>query len=89
MSSQPLEKGSLDDIAVRRFVKLWANFARYGNPTPNEKDVGIIWKPVEKDCLNYLDIGSELTLGTDPAPGRVELWKLIFEQNPKTAALLQ
>lgn len=86
---ESIEKDSQEDIAIRRCVTLWTNFAKYGNPTPNEHDVGIIWKPLEKDSLHFLDIGNELTVGTDYAPERIELWKFIFEQNPKTADFLK
>nr|WCC58149.1 carboxylesterase [Pharsalia antennata] len=84
----PLQPGSAEDIAVRRFVKLWTNFAKYGNPTPNEKELGITWKPVKAGELNFIDIGKDLTSEVDPEPERMQLWKEIFQLNPNTAKFL-
>ncbi|XP_018575271.1 juvenile hormone esterase [Anoplophora glabripennis] len=84
----PFQPGSIEDISVRRFVKLWTNFAKYGNPTPDEKELGITWKPAEKGQLHFIDIGNELTNEVDPESERMQLWKEIFQLNPNTANFL-
>ncbi|KAJ8963468.1 hypothetical protein NQ318_018951 [Aromia moschata] len=65
-----IKRGSLEDVSFRRFVKMWTNFAKYGNPTPNKNDVGVIWKPAQRGNINFLDIGSELTTGANPESER-------------------
>ncbi|XP_018575302.1 juvenile hormone esterase-like [Anoplophora glabripennis] len=84
----PFEPGSIEDISVRRFVKLWTNFAKYGNPTPDENELGIIWKPVETGQLNFIDIGNELTSEVNPESERMQLWKEIYQLCPNTASYL-
>ncbi|CAH1110140.1 unnamed protein product [Psylliodes chrysocephalus] len=39
-----LYRGVIERRAIRRFVKLWTNFARTGNPTPKGNDLNIEWK---------------------------------------------
>ncbi|KAI5634006.1 carboxylesterase family domain-containing protein [Phthorimaea operculella] len=57
-------KGSKDSVRTRkRVIKLWTNFAKYGNPTPDEDDalLQIKWDSVENPKkLNYLCLGAEL-----------------------------
>lgn len=71
---------------MRRITKLWTNFARYGNPTP-EKDelIGVVWKPVanEKE-LNYLHIDEEFSMKVNPDRERMALWDEILQLNPST-----
>nr|XP_023011775.1 esterase B1-like [Leptinotarsa decemlineata]XP_023011783.1 esterase B1-like [Leptinotarsa decemlineata]XP_023011790.1 esterase B1-like [Leptinotarsa decemlineata]XP_023011794.1 esterase B1-like [Leptinotarsa decemlineata] len=83
-----VEAGSIEDLSIRRFVKLWTNFAKYGNPTPDKKHVNIIWKPVEEDKIHFLNIGKVLALGEDPEKERMEFWKEIFQYSPVTEKLL-
>ena len=33
-----------DKMAGDNLLKLWTNFAKFGNPTPNKEDLGVIWK---------------------------------------------
>lgn len=78
-ASHKLHKGELEILAVRRFVKLWTNFAKYGNPTPAGNDLNITWKPVDKNEVHYLDIGKELIPSTNPVPDRVKIWNEIYD----------
>ncbi|XP_049869915.1 juvenile hormone esterase-like [Pectinophora gossypiella] len=78
-------KGSRDSVKTRkRVVKMWTNFAIYGNPTPDEDDplLQIKWDPVEnKDKLNYLSIGTELTKGRNPFQERMEFWEELHQEH--------
>jgi carboxylesterase type B len=79
--SQKLELGSIEEISVRKFLKLWTNFARTGNPTPDENDQllnGVQWKPVTKEEHLFLDIGKELKTGTNPDFERMQFWDGIY-----------
>lgn len=76
--------GPLEDMAVRRYVKFWGNFCKYGNPTPNQDEFGLIWKPVTKEVFNYLDVDKELTLKTNPVEDRMRLWREIYKSHNNT-----
>ncbi|XP_045479791.1 juvenile hormone esterase-like [Harmonia axyridis] len=78
----------LDEASQRisqRLLKLWTNFAKYGNPTI-EKDeiVPVEWKPVTKDHLYYLDIGEELSLQENPEADRMVFWDNLYQSHPRT-----
>lgn len=40
------------------FMEAWANFAKYGNPTPQALFNTILWKPVELGNLQYLPVNN-------------------------------
>ncbi|KAI2474218.1 esterase B1-like isoform X2 [Diabrotica virgifera virgifera] len=84
-----LVRGETELTAIRRFVKLWTNFAKYGNPTPQGNDLNLTWNPVNQEEVNYLDIGEELTMKMNPEPERLKLWKEIFQLSPYTQYYLQ
>ncbi|XP_063377315.1 juvenile hormone esterase-like [Cydia fagiglandana] len=78
-------KGSRDSVTTRRrVIKMWTNFAKYGNPTPDENDplLQIKWDPVDNaNKLNYLNIGSELTKGRNPFRDRMAFWDDLLHQH--------
>lgn len=55
----------------------------FRNPTPNEDDLlSITWDPVEnKERLNYLSIGSELTKGRNPFHERMKFWDALHKEH--------
>nr|QIK02096.1 carboxylesterase 2 [Holotrichia parallela] len=72
---------SVEAKSIEKVVKLWTNFAKYGNPTPKQEDFDIIWKPVIGDELNYLHIGThDLKLGSNPYPERMAFWDRLHEE---------
>ncbi|KAJ9586947.1 hypothetical protein L9F63_019438, partial [Diploptera punctata] len=63
-------------LVKNRMTKLWTNFAKTGNPTPeNDPDLCIIWKPVTKSEFCYMNIDKHLTMRTDFFNERIALWK--------------
>jgi carboxylesterase type B len=79
--SPKLEPGSIEETSVRKFVKLWTNFAKTGNPTPEENDQllnGVQWKPVTREEQLFLDIGRELKTGSNPDFDRMQFWDGIY-----------
>lgn len=78
-------KGSRDSVMTRsRVIKMWTNFAKCSNPTPDDNDplLQITWDPVEsKDKLNYLSIGSELTKGRNPFDERMKFWDTLHQEH--------
>ncbi|OWR41013.1 juvenile hormone esterase-like [Danaus plexippus] len=92
MPNKQFCRGSRDSITTRnRVVRLWTNFAKYGNPTPDENDalLQITWDPVEnEEKLNYLSIGSELTKGRNPYYERMKFWDKLHEQHALLKTIL-
>ncbi|XP_062541501.1 neuroligin-4, X-linked-like [Armigeres subalbatus] len=75
-----------EEHKVRSFVvQLWANFAKYGDPTPDGGSLPVKWKPVMKmdpssktfdlDCL---DITSEPRMIRNPFQERKEFWRAMI-----------
>nr|XP_023019166.1 juvenile hormone esterase-like [Leptinotarsa decemlineata] len=83
-----LHMGELEEIYVRRFVTLWTNFAKFGNPTPVDNNLNIIWNPVENHTLHILDIDKDLTMLIDPEAERMKIWKDIYQLSSKTSEYL-
>lgn len=83
------KEGSTAELAMRRLVKMWTNFAKYGNPTPKDEDLKVTWKPVEKSTVNFLDIGAELVPDVNPEGERMQFWKNeIYKLNKLSENLL-
>ncbi|KAJ4435647.1 hypothetical protein ANN_18263 [Periplaneta americana] len=64
ISNKRFVPGSPELMTSMRMVKLWTNFAKTGNPTPEMDPLleNVVWKPVTESDLVYLDINSELTM---------------------------
>lgn len=76
---------------MRRSVRLWANFAKYANPTPRRDDtlLNVIWSCVNNDDeLDFLDIGDNLTASVNPDAERMSFWKKIFNNSPAKGKLM-
>ncbi|XP_321363.5 juvenile hormone esterase [Anopheles gambiae] len=61
-----------------RFVRLFTNFARFGNPTPNAVDTLLQsrqWQPVTAATVHYMDIGHDLVTGVNPNGQRTAVWR--------------
>lgn len=56
-------------------TKLWTNFAKYGNPTPETKE----WKPLTPSQNFYLDIDENLTLRQGLEKNQMDFWKNIYQ----------
>ncbi|XP_068630990.1 esterase FE4-like [Battus philenor] len=78
-------KGSRDSMRIKyRIIKLWTNFAKFGNPTPDKNDplLKITWDPVtSKDELNYLCINPNLTKGVNPFHDRMCFWDELHKEH--------
>ncbi|XP_048004028.1 juvenile hormone esterase-like isoform X2 [Leguminivora glycinivorella] len=73
------------DIKMReRMLRLWTNFAKSGNPTPDENHyITVTWHPVTKDNLYYLNLSNELSLNTNPDKERMALWDELYNRHFK------
>ncbi|XP_017775959.1 PREDICTED: cholinesterase-like [Nicrophorus vespilloides] len=53
---------SIEHKIVTKFVKLWTNFAKYGNPIPDAPTPAldnVVWKPANSKEMNYLIIDND------------------------------
>lgn len=75
-----LDRNGIELKTVRRMVRLWTNFAKTGNPNPVEE---VLWKPVSKKEVNFLDVGEELVSGVDPDEKRMKFWDHVSETTLK------
>ncbi|XP_076250484.1 juvenile hormone esterase-like [Rhynchophorus ferrugineus] len=73
---------SENDLAKRhQLVKMWTNFAKYSNPTPNvdpELD-SIIWEKMSYNQDKYLDIGKELKMSSDLSLYNIDFWETLYK----------
>ncbi|KAG6440813.1 hypothetical protein O3G_MSEX001527 [Manduca sexta] len=74
-----LDKDSPVHEIIKRVTTLWTNFAKYGNPTPDDC-LGVKWSPYTIEKQNYLDIGNQLVEGVNPDKEDIDLWEDVFKQ---------
>uniref|UniRef100_UPI0037E13150 alpha-esterase 48 isoform 5bl n=1 Tax=Bombyx mori TaxID=7091 RepID=UPI0037E13150 len=72
-----------EDIKMReRIVRLWTNFAKSGNPIPDENHyLNTNWLPVTNDNLYCLNLNSELTLISNPDQEKMDFWEKIYDKH--------
>lgn len=67
----------------------WLNLYRFlnefslrsSNPTPEENHyLTVTWLPVSKDNLYYLNLGNELSLGTNPDGEKMDFWTSLYSK---------
>ncbi|KAJ2950807.1 hypothetical protein O0L34_g9073 [Tuta absoluta] len=75
------EPTSLDQLVINRVTTLWANFAKYSDPTPTTTSLlPINWEPiVNGSAYHYLDISLEMSSGRRFEPQRMTFWDLIYK----------
>ncbi|XP_068622296.1 juvenile hormone esterase-like isoform X2 [Battus philenor] len=75
-------KPSEQDIKMReRMLRLWTNFAKVGNPTPDKNHyLSVTWQPVTEENLYYLRLGKELSLETNPDKEKMEFWDQVYSK---------
>ncbi|XP_073955396.1 juvenile hormone esterase-like [Choristoneura fumiferana] len=65
---------------VNNVTTLWTNFAKYGNPTPDES-LGAQWPEYTTETEAYLEIGEELVPSSAPNQKEVELYESLFREH--------
>ncbi|KAJ3650162.1 hypothetical protein Zmor_021866 [Zophobas morio] len=80
--NEKFDDGDENNTYIMRFVRLWANFARTGDPTPDKDDplINIKWTPVNRNENCLLNIDKELKMLVDPDLERVKFWENLFEE---------
>ncbi|XP_068617509.1 esterase B1-like [Battus philenor] len=74
-----LDRESKSFRIIENMTKLWTNFVKYGDPTPDET-LGIKWTPYNREEEPYLEIDEKLTMGTKPDKAAVDFWESIFKE---------
>nr|QEE13685.1 carboxylesterase 5 [Mythimna separata] len=73
-----------DQLTIDRFTTLWANFVKFGNPTPQTSELlPIQWPAATKGAQNCLHIDSELTVEKRNYKSRMAFWDLFYKINQK------
>nr|QIK02116.1 carboxylesterase 18 [Holotrichia parallela] len=80
------DRNSTDDRLIKKcMIKLWTNFAKYSDPTPdNENTCGkVTWKPLkpnDRSQMYYLNINRTTTSGQNPSREAIVFWDNLYRQ---------
>ncbi|XP_046751123.1 juvenile hormone esterase-like [Diprion similis] len=73
-----LKPGSIEEVISERFLRMWTDFAKTGDPTPQQDDlITVKWKPITSTTKNYLSIRAELSTGVNPDEEMLQLWNRV------------
>ncbi|XP_045526794.1 cholinesterase-like [Pieris brassicae] len=72
-----------DYVMVDRMTEMWANFVKYGNPTPEETELlPVTWPIATAETHRYLDINRNLVVGYRPFHRRLTFWDMFHVMFP-------
>ncbi|KAK7870482.1 hypothetical protein R5R35_000754 [Gryllus longicercus] len=75
------EQGSKDEVTRQRLVRLWANYAKNGNPNSSRDDlIKVDWPQFSESATNYLKIGEDLEANTGLFKERMMFWKGMYSK---------
>ncbi|KAJ0179649.1 hypothetical protein K1T71_004240 [Dendrolimus kikuchii] len=81
----PFRINQKDQKMIDWMTKMWTNFAKYGNPTPEgQKDIPVQWVPSKPNELKFLYIEEELKMGPIPNPETYKFWKYMYDKYRRT-----
>ncbi|CAH1163421.1 unnamed protein product [Phaedon cochleariae] len=84
LTPEELEPNGPEVIGIHRMVKMWTNFAKYSNPTPNNNDplIPVTWQPINKSCFNVLRIGTDdlQLLNKHPDVEGMDFWDEMYQK---------
>ncbi|KAJ8723145.1 hypothetical protein PYW08_003057 [Mythimna loreyi] len=64
---------------IDNMTKLWTNFAKYGDPTPDD-ELSVRWNPYTVEKEEYLEIGNDLLTKSAPDSEEFKFWDNIFRE---------
>ncbi|CAK1578117.1 unnamed protein product [Parnassius mnemosyne] len=68
-----------DQLIIDRITTLWANFVKYGNPTPMTTELlPVTWEPVIANTRPYLVIDTDMKLEHRILNSRMAFWDLFY-----------
>lgn len=77
------KEGSKADQMRKIMCKLWTNFAKTSNPTPETCDFGFRWVPYrssEERCINCLQLTDQIRMIENPYIERLLFWKSLYNR---------
>ncbi|CAH4036487.1 unnamed protein product [Pieris brassicae] len=75
-----VEPNEQNQLMIKRITKLWSNFVKYGNPTPDDDQLfPVKWTPVSKESRPYMIIDSELKIEHRVNKERMAFWNLFYK----------
>lgn len=75
----------LDALVRNSMNQMWANFARYGDPTPSVDSVLTTkWEPIADTGMACLVIDKEMTMKYEVYPQRMKVYEELYEKKRKT-----
>ncbi|CAD7078429.1 unnamed protein product [Hermetia illucens] len=84
------EEESADFKMIKNMCRMWANFAKYGNPTPDsDSKLPCKWTPVkpttngEQFVLDYLEIDHTIKMDKNPDDERIQFWREVYRKYNK------
>ncbi|PZC75771.1 hypothetical protein B5X24_HaOG200138 [Helicoverpa armigera] len=79
--------GAEERIIQKKMIKLWTNFAKYGNPTPDNDEVlaGLKWPSYTLESKEYLLIDNQMEIQKDLYKKRFNFWNQFIEKWEKLA----
>ncbi|XP_041981655.1 acetylcholinesterase-like [Aricia agestis] len=73
-------KYSKEQLMIDRLTTLWANFVKYGNPTPARSDLlPVSWPPLTTTTAPCLRIDTNMTVISRPFRRRMAFWDLFYD----------
>ncbi|XP_049799128.1 juvenile hormone esterase-like [Schistocerca nitens] len=82
---------SVEAKTIARLTRLWTNFAKTGNPTPDHHDplFAVTWPPFSSEDRSYLDIANDgLRVKKDLMKDRMLFWDKIYGSSVTTSPVL-
>ncbi|XP_041988739.1 juvenile hormone esterase-like [Aricia agestis] len=71
---------SRDRRMIDRLTTLWANFVKYGEPTPARTALlPVVWPPLTADTVPALRLDADLTVISRPLRSRMAFWDLFYD----------
>ncbi|XP_052740863.1 esterase B1-like isoform X2 [Bicyclus anynana] len=75
----PINTDSESFGIIKQLTTLFANYAKFGNPTP-DSSLGVTWNEYDAKKESYLDIGLKLTPGTHPEANVMKFWRKLYNK---------
>ncbi|XP_045467881.1 venom carboxylesterase-6-like [Harmonia axyridis] len=73
----------VDDLMRRRMIRLWSNFVKFRNPTPELDDLlqNVTWLPVSSnEDMHYMKIDKELIISKNPRKNVGNFWTDLYNR---------
>ena len=73
---------------IEKMTAMWANFAKTGEPIPNNNKIftNVTWNAFTTQNLQYLEINNELTMKTNYNSNIYAFWDRLFPMTPPKTA---